>query len=383
LFSIEYTHQRDLDKGIPSESVRQTFEENGFSLSADATILVEKSGEKWLVHDAEQKYQIIKKVDTLHIYQLAPGIGGLIDDESKGTPKTRGRDQSAEGDTAEIAEKLSGEDERESDSLFNLEITLQGDLDKGLLSASIRQKFEENGFPLSGNVQVHTEKEGQRWSIEDAENVYDIAKGASKLNVYSFISVPDEGNESPATKVRGQALESSKDQMLEIPLESESIESLTPEQIIQLIREEFPLSTNATVQMEKEGLKWRVYDTEHKYQVTKDTGTLMIYSFASGTSALMDDEFSTAPKTRGRQQDDFLFSMKEEFQNDFDEGILSEDVRQKFEKSGFPLSTNALILTGERGRKWLIIDIQKAYFVVKEANWLKIRGFLLSPIGKQ
>jgi len=70
--------------------------------------------------------------------------------------------------------------------------------------------------------------------------------------------------------------------------------------------------------------------------------------------------------------DDFLFSVALEFQSDLANGIISEELRQEFEKNEAPLSQQATVSTEEAGNRWMITDKPKKYSVKKEQRRLDI-----------
>jgi uncharacterized protein YjbI with pentapeptide repeats len=70
LFSIDPNKfQKDIEKGLISEDLRQEFINNGFYLSQSSTLSVEKKDEKWLINDNEtgKEYDIRKGKEQLNI----------------------------------------------------------------------------------------------------------------------------------------------------------------------------------------------------------------------------------------------------------------------------------------------------------------------------
>jgi len=73
--------QIDLDNEIISEGLRQEFENNGISLSANATVFREEEGSRWLITDKNQKYAVRKEENKLNIYAvLANAFSSVIID---------------------------------------------------------------------------------------------------------------------------------------------------------------------------------------------------------------------------------------------------------------------------------------------------------------
>ena len=59
--------------------------------------------------------------------------------------------------------------------------------------------------------------------------------------------------------------------------------------------------------------------------------------------------------------------------NDLDNGVISEDFRQRFESNGIPLAPNSAVRIQTAGSEWLIVSIDKRkYNVMKEGDKLKV-----------
>ncbi|MCK4735878.1 MAG: tetratricopeptide repeat protein [Methanophagales archaeon] len=68
---------------------------------------------------------------------------------------------------------------------------------------------------------------------------------------------------------------------------------------------------------------------------------------------------------------DQMFSIDAEFEDDLNKGIISGKLMDIFKTKGFPLSENAMI-TKEKDDKWVITDGEKIYIVKKEDDKLNI-----------
>lgn len=84
---------------------------------------------------------------------------------------------------SEVSEK---EKERRLIELFDTEGEYHKALSNGVVPTELRQKFENKGFPLSGNVTVLTRRKDQKWLLVDRDNhrTYTTRKRRSKLTVY-------------------------------------------------------------------------------------------------------------------------------------------------------------------------------------------------------
>jgi sec-independent protein translocase protein TatC len=69
--------------------------------------------------------------------------------------------------------------------LFNIDMELQVDLDKGTISEGLRQSFKDNGVALSADAKIKKKGylfSGRRWLIDDGEESrYSIKKGETKV----------------------------------------------------------------------------------------------------------------------------------------------------------------------------------------------------------
>ncbi|MHC4888127.1 MAG: sodium-dependent transporter [Planctomycetota bacterium] len=138
LCGAELEVQSDLDKGIISKELAQELEKNEAPLSRDATVSVEQADSRWLITDKLKKYSVRKEDDKLNIYFL-----------------------------------------------FSVDLEFRSDLDHGLISEELRQKFEENDTPLSQYVTVSFQDAERRWLITDKVNKkkYFVKKDERRLNI--------------------------------------------------------------------------------------------------------------------------------------------------------------------------------------------------------
>lgn len=67
-----------------------------------------------------------------------------------------------------------------------------------------------------------------------------------------------------------------------------------------------------------------------------------------------------------------LFSIESSFQNDLDNGTISEGFQRKFKDNGISLSQNAAIFLDEADSRWLITDENERYTIRKENNELNV-----------
>ena len=67
--------------------------------------------------------------------------------------------------------------------LFGAGLEFQTDLDRGIISEELRQKFEENDVLLSQDVTVLAEQPGSRWQIADKSKKYSVMKHECGLDI--------------------------------------------------------------------------------------------------------------------------------------------------------------------------------------------------------
>lgn len=73
-FSMDICHERDLDHGNLSESLRQEFAKKGRELSLQGTLLIHTKGSYWQIEDKKQKYSIRKEQNLLKVYPAEQGM---------------------------------------------------------------------------------------------------------------------------------------------------------------------------------------------------------------------------------------------------------------------------------------------------------------------
>ena len=136
-FIVQRDFQSYLDSGIVSGGLREEFENNGRSLSQDATVSIVTQGSEWLINDAGRTYKVKKEGNRLNVY--------------------------------------------EEDRLFRIDSDFQADLDAGDITSDLRDKFEDEGISLSQSAAIAIIIPGSEWLI-DGE--YTVRKEGSRLNVY-------------------------------------------------------------------------------------------------------------------------------------------------------------------------------------------------------
>ena len=146
LLSTDLVFQNELDSGIISNNLRESFKSKKIKLSEKATISVEEAGSRWLITDSgrfhrEKKYSVRREEDKLGIY-----TDGL---------------------------------------LFSAGLPFLSDLDSKIFSDGLRRIFEENGITLSQNTSVSIRKGGERWLVVDGSERYLVKTEEGKLNVYN------------------------------------------------------------------------------------------------------------------------------------------------------------------------------------------------------
>jgi RNA polymerase sigma-54 factor len=81
----------------------------------------------------------------------------------------------------EIAEKL----------LFSVKVEAQCDLNNGIISADLRQGFEDNEILLSNDAFVSVKETDAKWLITDGDKVYTVKKQEDELNIYAEVMDSD------------------------------------------------------------------------------------------------------------------------------------------------------------------------------------------------
>ena len=94
--------------------------------------------------------------------------------------------------------------------LFSIGAEFEDDLNNGIISDELRDKFKTEGFPISETARVTKEKE-DKWVITDREKIYIVKKEEGELNIYANITLkPKPSYPFPpgATLIRGKVYDS-------------------------------------------------------------------------------------------------------------------------------------------------------------------------------
>lgn len=91
------------------------------------------------------------------------------------------------------------------------------------------------------------------------------------------------------------------------------------------------------------------------------TGRMTIYEGYSDNQVIVENEAQN-----------YLFSIKPEFESDLDHRTVSEELRQEFEKHQMTLSQDVKVMTKPEGNAWVIADNLNAYIARKEGEALNI-----------
>ncbi|MHC4624811.1 MAG: hypothetical protein ACYS4W_13015, partial [Planctomycetota bacterium] len=74
LFNVRIQLQSSLDNRTMHQELRRAFENNGVSLSENATVLVEEPGSKWLVIDDYKEYPVSSEQGRLYVYKPGSAV---------------------------------------------------------------------------------------------------------------------------------------------------------------------------------------------------------------------------------------------------------------------------------------------------------------------
>ena len=173
LFGIESEFLTTLDNGNLSQDLRQEFEAHEMPLSENVTISIKAKGRKWLITDKsdEQEYVVSKEEGELRIYE-----------QERWSLFNFKREQ-----WLRFSIGLSSQ----------IELKFQVDLDNGVLSNDLRQRFETQKTTLSEDVTVSIKEEGRQWLIIDKDNErgYIASKEAGELKIYKQKEIDPDGEQ--------------------------------------------------------------------------------------------------------------------------------------------------------------------------------------------
>ena len=158
-------------------------------------------------------------------------------------------------------------------------------------------------------------------------------------------------------------------------IESEILTALDNGNLSHDLRQEFeardmPLSEIVTISIKAKGRKWLITDKadEQEYVASKEEGELRIYEQERWSI------FNFNREKWLRFSIELSSQLELKFLVDLDNGVLSNDLRKKFEAHKTTLSEKVTISTKAAGSQWLIIDKdnERGYTASKEAGELKI-----------
>jgi len=162
VFTVDPSFQDDLEKGSISQGMQVAFGDLGHPLSLSAK--VKKIDDAWIIDDLDNglRYHVKTEVGSLSVYKWSPSQP-LISFPV---------------------------------FLFEMNSTLQSDLDSGTVSLDLQSTFSGEGYPVSLDATV--QKNDGAWEINDLENQlkYDIELLNGVLNVYK--SYPIEPRKDPS-----------------------------------------------------------------------------------------------------------------------------------------------------------------------------------------
>ena len=196
LFSVRLKYQTPLNNENFSDGLRQEFESNEISLSRNVTVSIEKKNSEWLIKEKKRKYSLTyvvrKDKDKLDVYREGTKHPGLFKkpdwqvfylEDSGDTLRRYYEDPNEYHGKFDLQEDFNA---RISTLLFNIEMKFKNDLNNHKVSNNLRQRFQNNGIPLSQNVTVSVEKRNSKWIITDNNSEeYLVSKEADELNIYA------------------------------------------------------------------------------------------------------------------------------------------------------------------------------------------------------
>ena len=207
------------------------------------------------------------------------------------------------------------------------------------------------------------------------------------LLIFAVVLLQTWGDTKPFPKVVGKAIP--VDKQLKFSISSEFQDDLENGVVSVDLRREFrsnevDLSDNAKAFTEEKIIRWFIADGSQLYDVTKGTTELEI-GLSDNAKAFTAEEASKWSIADGGQvynvtkgatglvvDKQFSFGVDLEFQHDFDDGRISQQLLEEFNKHGVVLSDNARVSTLERDNQWEITDRDSIYVVTNEDNRLNV-----------
>ena len=160
LFSVSSSFENELDDGTISEDLKEEFDDEDITLSDDAIVSAQESGNWWKITDGGT-YTIRKEGNRLNVYK---------------------------GDHTPVVSN-----ETRLFKVGRVEYTIVN-LDNGDVPGSLRQEFGSNGIVLSQSAIAESGSTSNDWLITDADKIYIVRKSVNNLSIYQ--SVNDEASEA-------------------------------------------------------------------------------------------------------------------------------------------------------------------------------------------
>jgi membrane-associated protease RseP (regulator of RpoE activity) len=219
------------------------------------------------------------------------------------------------------------------ESVVSIRLAFQSDLDRENIPRELEEEFEKSGVSLSSDAFISIEKIGSEWLITDPgekwpkwlswiiaskDKRYVVRREENRLDIYREIG---SGKIDLAFSVN-------------LDFESDLDNSIISENLRQRLEDrEILLSSDANLFIEETGSRWVIVDKDERYSVKKEKDRLDIH---------LETEF-------------------QRFQDNLDNGTISESLRHRFADSGISLSSDAAVSVEKTGSEWLITDPGKRW----------------------
>jgi len=245
---------------------------------------------------------------------------------------------------------------------------LEGDLQRGGLSAESRSAFAELGYPLTDQVQVLAAEEPGVWQLEDGDRTFLVRE----MSVLRVARVLPQGAVAPASTTQPG------DGWMLRGVERAALIDLDGAKVPDVLRQSFAeqgvrLPDDATVKGEPKEHVWTLHVGDQAYDIACVDSNLSLHnSTPSGSGAE-----SGAPAL-GEHLGDLDLGTAGSLQK----GVVSGTLRQGFADSDLPIGTDARVETKEDGSRWEIESAEDVrYYVRKDEDQISIY-ISDAPIGR-
>jgi len=274
---------------------------------------------------------------------------------------------------------------------FTLSESLASDLDQGVVDNNIKDAFADAGHPLSSSATVTVRIPGENWIVTDGNTVYTITNDGAVLDVWMstntsyaavlagaympnaiFTSANLYAVNMSGVNWYGEAAKADNTNLEEADLANANLASM-----------DFSQARMYGCNLDSANLINTNFNGAYLTASANKKQTSLAYSNMQGAT-FVQAHLQGAVLTNAAvslNQGPF-FNLPESYEANLNQGLISQDLREQFNKYGYPLESNAFVTVNILGSYWTITNgsnsVYPVYNIVNISNSLIVSG---GPIG--